>query len=145
MVITSKEQLRDLFIECREKYFKDKGILPIPPFKIDHCTQQIAHFQWIATKRKRPIRKRWIIFSDFFDLTEKQLVETMVHEMIHYYLVYNHLQKSEDLHGEEFQTIAKEMKDKYNLDIHAVSDWKDFATAPRVSKTRRWFAKWFRI
>lgn len=145
MIVTDKDQLRKLFIECREKYFKGKGILPIPPFEIIHTWKDTASFVWVPTKGKRPIRKRCIWFSDFYDFTEQQLVETMVHEMIHYYLIYNHLQKSEDGHGEEFQALAKEMKEKYGLNISSTATWDEMKTAPRVSKTRRWFAKWLGI
>ena len=77
--------------------------------------------------------------TDFYDYTEKQFRDVMVHEMIHYYLYYT----GEDVkvkHSKAFKRKANEMNRAYGLNISQyvdISSMKPRKGAPLLS--RLWF------
>ena len=54
--------------------------------------------------------------SKRFDFTEQELQDTLIHEMIHYYISYNQLQDS-SAHGQLFRQMMNDINEKYGRHI----------------------------
>ena len=69
------------FIEYNNAYFS--GLLPIPQFKLMHGCQTLGYFSDQYDEYNNA--NEMIQMTDFYDYTESQFRNVMVHEMIHYY------------------------------------------------------------
>ena len=79
--------------------------------------------------------------SDCFDYPEKDFIETMVHEMIHYYIAWNRIKVIRS-HGRVFMRMANEMKEKYGLNVTKKIDASSFKLtekAPKIVKKKSFF------
>lgn len=67
-----------------------------------------------------------ISISKFWIRTRKEYIETLMHEMIHYYLSYKMIGRTEDPHGYHFQKMMREINNKsdYNISIRSSSNGK---------------------
>ena len=54
--------------------------------------------------------------SNYYDRSEADYIDTMVHEMIHYYIASNHLQDN-CAHGKLFRTLMKKINEQEHLHI----------------------------
>ena len=123
------------FTEYNNKYFS--GMLPIPMFDLMHGCQTLGYFSYQYDEYNNA--NEMIQMSDFYDYTEKQFRDVMVHEMIHYYLYYT----GEDVkvkHGKAFKRKANEMNRAYGLNISQyvdISSMKPRKGAPLLS--RLWY------
>lgn len=73
--------------------------------------------------------------SCYYDCEEDALHDVIVHEMIHYYLPYKHIDNN-IIHGEEFQKMAKVLNRKYGLNVTVKVDTSKFRralSAPKLS------------
>lgn len=57
-----------------------------------------------------------LVISKNRDMAEKLLEDTIIHEMIHYYILTNHM-KDTSAHGRVFRTIMKNINEKYGRNI----------------------------
>ena len=140
-MIANQDTMVDTFWECNDKYFDHS--LPTPIFDTFNKINIIARFEYQRNKKnsKKPIRNQIIIMSDCFDYTEKDFIEIMVHEMIHYYIAWNRI-KDNRSHGKVFLKIANEMKEKYGLNITKKVDASSFKLtekAPKIVKKKSLF------
>ena len=55
-------------------------------------------------------------FSIRYDLPEEEFIDTIVHEMIHYYIDFMQL-KDDGIHGSIFMKLKNEISEKYNIKI----------------------------
>lgn len=121
-MIINKIKLLTSFHHYNEKYFN--GILPIPNFKITHSYKTLGCFK--CKKDSNNFFYNYTIeVSDNYDYTESQLRNIMVHEMIHYYLLYVGLDMK-CTHKYEFQKIANELNTKYNFEIMETANLNDY-------------------
>ena len=70
---------------------------------------------------------------------KKIFIDTMVHEMIHYYISWNKI-KDNGSHGKEFMKIANEMNNKYSLNITIKKDASSYRitkNAPKLLKIKK--------
>ena len=105
------------FIEYNNAYFS--GMLPIPQFKLMHGCQTLGYFSYQYDEYNNA--NEMIQMTDFYDYTESQFRNVMVHEMIHYYLYYI----GEDVqvnHGKAFNREAKRFNKTYGLNISQYID-----------------------
>ena len=58
----------------------------------------------------------WIEISVRFDLPEEEYIDTLVHEMIHYYIMVNRLTDDGE-HGTLFMAKAQEITQKYGIKV----------------------------
>ena len=123
------------FTEYNNKYFS--GMLPIPMFDLMHGCQTLGYFSYQYDEYNNA--NEMIQMSDFYDYTESQFRNVMVHEMIHYYLYYT----GEDVrvrHGKAFNREAKRFNKAYGMKISEyidISHMKPRKGAPLLS--RIWF------
>ena len=140
-MIANQETMVDSFWDCNEKYFDNS--LPTPWFETVNSVSVIGKFEYHKNKRnsKKPIRDQVIKMSDCFDYPEKDFIETMVHEMIHYYIAWNRIKVIRS-HGRVFMRMANEMKEKYGLNVTKKIDASSFKlteNAPKLVKRKRLF------
>ncbi len=111
MIIAEHNVLGHFYI-YNEEYFG--GILPIPNFKIRHGWQTLGYFHYDLDA---PLgTSETIEMTDFYDYTQDEFRNILIHEMIHYYLYYI----GEDTrvrHGKAFKRMAKEFNQAYGMNI----------------------------
>jgi len=120
-----------MFSDCNIKYFDKK--LPTPKFDIIHSKTILGRFQYRRDKNR--IKRQKIMMSDYYDYSEKDFKEILVHEMIHYYIAYNGINDNGD-HGKKFFEIADELNKKYDLNITKTKDTSSFKRTEDVSKSK---------
>ena len=133
-----------VFSECNKKYFNHE--LPMPEFGTLNKLNIIARFEHRKNKGKNKIKKpleyKKIFFSDCFDFDEKDFIEIMVHEMVHYYIAWNNI-KDNGAHGKKFMEIANELNEKYGLNITKTKDASSFKKTENAPKVKSLFQMLF--
>ena len=95
------------------------GTLPVPPIHLTNartymgqmtCKKQVGLF---GKKRFSEFRLR---ISKRFDFTEQELQDTIIHEMIHYYIGYHQLQDV-SAHGALFKQMMHQINEQYGRNI----------------------------
>ena len=95
------------------------GTLPVPPI---HLTNARTYMGQMTCRKRVGLfgRKHFsnyaLRFSKRFDFTEEELQDTLIHEMIHYYISYHQLQDS-SAHGQLFRQMMNEINQKYGRHI----------------------------
>ena len=125
-MIVTQQDILDGFITFNEKYFS--GELEIPKAKVNNSYKHIGRF-YCRFNRKGRVIKPTIEMSKCYDFTKKQFRDILVHEMIHYYLMWN----GEDVngtHGEAFLGMAEMFNKKFKLNITPTIDMTDYVLSP---------------
>ena len=103
------EILEKLFAHCNETYFD--GQLPMPKLKLSRAKTRLGQ---MACKRRGGFRLTgWspkahkyydfsISISTYYSLSDDELEDVMIHEMIHYCIAYTGLEDSSP-HGKIFR------------------------------------------
>lgn len=98
------------YLECAwEKYNKKyfKGELRKPMFSIDNRKNRLGCFYNNIPR---------ISISKYYDRSEKQFDETIIHEMIHQYIRQNNIKDTRPHHGAIFKSIAARInRDGWNI------------------------------
>ena len=138
-MIANQDTMVNTFWDCNAKYFNRE--LPTPLFETINTTNTLAKFEYNKSKKgsKIPIRKQVIMFSDCFDFDEKDFIEIMIHEMIHYYIALNGI-KDNGAHGKEFMKMADEINKKYNLNITKTKDASSFKLSDNAPTKKGFFS-----
>ncbi len=140
-MVANHDNMLLTFDTCNMEYFEGK--LLFPQFGLLHSYRTCGYFQY--TKGgwfDRTLYDPKISITDYFDFTEKQFVDIMVHEMIHYYLAYIGVDKR-CRHGKEFKKMAEKLNKRFHLNITKrldISKYKRRKGAPCISY---WFVKQF--
>lgn len=95
-----------------------EGKLPRPEFAINSRYQSLG---LTCTERRKEVDGTTkecfrIEISNRMDLPEVEYIDTIVHEMIHYYIGYNHI-KDDSPHGHVFRAKMKELTEQYGIQI----------------------------
>lgn len=115
-MIATLPYLTDAFRQYNHQIFDDK--LPVPTLKLSHARTRLGQ---MAYKRKR----KWgrIKYYDFtisisaaYDLPQKELDDVIIHEMIHYAIVYTGLRDS-SAHGTVFRGMMEAINRKHGRHI----------------------------
>ena len=87
-MVANQDNMLLTFDECNMKYFEGK--LLFPQFGLLHSYRTCGYFHcnYQQVMFKRELYDYKISITDYYDFTEKQFVDIMCHEMIHYYLAY---------------------------------------------------------
>ena len=110
-MVIAKFNIISGFAAFNMEYFNDE--LPMPNFAIKHSYRTLGlfhcDFDWDGD-----IVEPTIEMSDYYDYTEAQFRDILVHEMIHYYLLLSGKDKK-CRHGKAFKKMAKEFNLKYGM------------------------------
>ena len=115
MVITIKE-IESQFDKWNKIIFNNE--LPRPTFEITQTKSFLGQFQWRIIGFDRVGYK--IRISNFFDRPMELFIDTIVHEMLHYYIKYKGI-KDTSSHGRIWKEKAAEISKKYGLHITRTS------------------------
>ena len=130
-----------VFSECNKKYFNHE--LPTPSFDIINKLNILARFEYRKNKgkdkTKKPLSYKKILFSNCYDFDEKDFINILVHEMIHYYIAWNNIKDNKD-HGREFMRMATELNEKYGLNITKTVDASSFKKTENAPKSNGLFS-----
>lgn len=116
MLLTT-DLLRKRFIHFNELIFDNK--LPILPIQLSKARTYLGI---LSFKRKRTFfgtKKEYnfkIRISTYWIQSDEMLNNTLVHEMIHYYIHINHL-KDTSTHGQLFRDMMKRINQEYGMNI----------------------------
>jgi hypothetical protein len=121
-MVVSKFNVLGLFHTFNEEYFS--GVLPIPNFKISHSYKTLGYFHCEVDDFGNTSDET-IEISGNYDFTESQVRDVLVHEMIHYYLLYMGIDKK-CKHGKEFKKMCKEFNSKYNMNLSVTIDLSNY-------------------
>ena len=138
-MVANHDNMLLTFDTCNMEYFEGK--LLFPQFELLHSFRTCGYFKymkggWFDKTIYDPV----IMMTDYYDFTEKQFVDIMVHEMIHYYLAYT----GEDRrcrHGKEFKKIADNLNRKYGLRVIPYLDLSQYKRRSRTPSLSYWFVK----
>lgn len=95
------------------------GLLPAIPIKLSNAK---SFFGKLAYKRKRGLFGKVETYdyvlriNTRYDMSEPELEDTIIHEMIHYYILLNGL-KDTSSHGKIFRRMMAEINEKYGRHI----------------------------
>lgn len=101
------------FQSFNHKYFNDE--LPIPQVVVKHSYRTLGYFHCEYDEFGNVLCPT-IEVSDNYDYTESQFRDILVHEMIHYYLVFNGKDRKCH-HGKEFNRMADDFNRRYGMNI----------------------------
>jgi hypothetical protein len=121
-----------LFNEYNGAYFGN--ILPMPSFRIMHSVDTLGYFSYIPGSV--PGTTEIIEMSDFYDYTESQLRDVLVHEMIHYYLSYIGVEIYPSL-GHAFMNVAQRLNRTYGMNVTPTIDLKKYKPRYNTSFLQR--------
>ena len=126
----TKEQIRYMFRNYNEKYFDNT--LPMPDIEISNS---FKHFGLFTSEiEDNTTVNPCIRISGQYDYKPTQIRDILIHEMIHYYLTYNGVEINE-LHGKEFNRLAKMFNKLYKMHITAIIDESKY----KRKKNSSWF------
>lgn len=129
------------FLEERFKLFNEqifKGCLPSVPLGIGHACTSLGTIRYKAKRSVTGQRKAsgfHILLSDRFDTDESILEDTLIHEMIHLYLLKDGKVPSAP-HGKAFQVMMQAINTRFHRHIkisHKASD-----AGIQMEKKARW-------
>lgn len=116
-MLVSKEWLIENFYFLNKDYFGGK--LPFPQLVIDHSSSYLGQcsMRGHARKGSKTVPFYRITISNYRDRPEGDILNTLLHEMIHLYFYQKNMRVG---HGPEFQRMARSF-DKYGFNIQTVS------------------------
>ena len=114
MVIT-KQEIEEQFNKWNGVIFNNE--LPTPHFEVCHTKSFLGQFQWRNVLNEEVYKIR---ISTFYDRPFEYFVDTIVHEMLHFYIRYNNI-KDTSSHGRIWKKYAAEISKKYGLNIARTS------------------------
>ena len=138
-MVANRQNMLFMFDECNIKYFEGK--LLFPQFDLLHSYRICGYFHytaggWFDQMLYDPI----ILMTDYYDFTEQQFVDIMVHEMILYYLVYFG-QDRRCKHGKKFQEMAERLNGQYGLHIVTEVELSQYKRREGTPSLSYWFVK----
>lgn len=112
----------DFLVENFKKYnniiFNNE--LPIIPIKLGKSLKAVGYYKYKINRFTRDIINSEIVISIAFNKTYKDIIDVLVHEMLHYYIAYKKIEDTGS-HGIVWTRLANEISEKYGLNIQQYS------------------------
>ena len=113
--------IRNIFDKYNALCFEGK--LPVPRIKIGHSKNYLGQLRVKFDKNADgsiTYSDYSLVFSQLYEIDEEKLVDVVIHEMIHYYILLNHI-KDTSAHAVVFRKIMNAINTRFNRHI-AISD-----------------------
>lgn len=140
-MVANVDNIKATFIKCNNDYFG--GELPLPHFKLLHSFRTCGYFQY--TKEDwfdKTLHNPTLFITDYYEFTQKQFVDVMCHEMVHYYLAHFGLDRNCN-HGKQFKKMAERLNKTYSLNITKTVDLSKLKRRKGTPSLLYWFAMHF--
>ncbi len=95
------------------------GVLPVPAFRLTTASSYIGQMRYRHRRGPDGSWQRYAFtmsFSTRFELDEAEVEDTIIHEMIHYYIDFNNLQDT-SIHGRLFRQLMNDINLRFNRHI----------------------------
>lgn len=102
------------------------GKLPVPPLRLNTRRGALGLTRHYDKSIEISVR---------LDLPEEEYIDTLVHEMIHYYILVNNIE-DDGAHGTVFRSIMQEISNKYGIKITIEFDPSEEEQIKRLTHTR---------
>lgn len=106
--------LQRKFNEYNKRFFA--GTLPPIKIKIGRSKKLFGYYHYRYNTYTNEIIEQYINISRYYEQTLKQYDETLIHEMIHYYIKYNKISDS-SIHGHKFREIMNNINNSSDFNI----------------------------
>lgn len=106
--------LQRKFNEYNKEFFN--GVLPYIKIKIGRSKKCFGIYHTETSRITGKVLKQHIMISKYYNQTDKQYDETLIHEMIHYYIKFTGI-KDNNSHGREFIKIMNRINESSNFKI----------------------------
>ena len=128
--------LHTWFRQFNADYFGDE--LPVPRLVLSKARTRLGT---MACKCQRRLLKRvytdfTIRISTYYDCSEREYQETLLHEMIHYIIGYTGL-KDTSSHGLVFRGMMDKLNRTYGWDIRVMTSTKGWKVSEQVVKKKK--------
>lgn len=122
MTLTT-DMLRVWFRQFNADYFDDS--LPMPRLALSKARTRLGTMSCKCHRRltKRVYTDFCIRISIFYDCTEREYKETLLHEMIHYYITYNNIADT-SAHGRVFHSMMNRLNNDHGWHITVSSSMR---------------------
>lgn len=88
------------------------GELPNIPVRYSRSRKKMGYTHYVLDEHSRPVLSTLCIYmSVYYDLSEEEYIDTLVHEMIHCYIITKGIQDT-GVHGKVFQRIMRDINAK---------------------------------
>ena len=94
------------FVSFNQRYFQRR--LPLPVFRLSKARTFLGNMKWKEDRLKHKYFDYQLTMSEYYDLEEHELQSVMLHEMIHYFIAFNHI-KDTSPHGKVFCGIMDKL------------------------------------
>lgn len=113
----NKEKIEEIFNEWNKRAFNNE--LPTPTFEVMTTKSMLGQYSW--KKRNNSVCHK-IRISNYYDRTENGFTNTIVHEMLHYYIRFKNI-KDTSSHGRIWKQMAKDLNKRFRtLQIQRCSE-----------------------
>lgn len=128
--------LRTWFRQFNTDYFGSE--LPMPRIVLSKARTRLGTMACKCTRRlmKRVYTDFTIRISTYYECTEREFQETLLHEMIHYYIMYKHIPDTSS-HGKVFREIMHRLNSRYGWHITVSSSMRGRKIADEHGRSRR--------
>ena len=125
------EIIRQKFREYNHQYFNRE--LPMPQIQLLKTYRTCGYFSCRKIIGRRRLKGQRLEISCYYDWQEDALRDVIIHEMIHYYLAFKHIDNNLT-HGEEFMKMARQMNSEYGMNVTVKVDTTGFKRASFAPK-----------
>ena len=128
--------LRTWFRQFNTDYFGSE--LPMPRIVLSKARTRLGTMACKCTHRlmKRVYTDFTIRISTYYECTEREFQETLLHEMIHYYIMYKHIPDTSS-HGKVFREMMHRLNSRYGWHITVSSSMRGRKIADEHGRSRR--------
>lgn len=116
-MIATRQFVKDKFFEFNALCFE--GALPVVPIRMSRARSYCGMLRSRVLRNKDGRRTHYdflLLISTAFDLPEAELEDTVLHEMIHYWIYWNELTDT-SAHGRLFRAKMKEINERFGRHI----------------------------
>ena len=132
--------IRENFKRINKKHFGGK--LLTPTFEITHVKSYLGQYHWQYSYNENIFRESVIRISDLFDRSERDIVNTIAHEMIHLYIRQNKIKDTRPHHGRVFYEVADRLNREGGFNISRTDSTEGCGL--RVKTNQIWYIARFK-